>query len=34
MGFFAKILYAEVVSFETLVAVRSSVGWAVMLLFV
>ncbi len=34
MGFFAKILYAEGVSFEALVAVRASVGWAAMLLFV
>ena len=33
LGFFAKILYAEGVSFETLVAVRASVGWAVMILF-
>jgi DME family drug/metabolite transporter len=34
LGFFAKILYAEGVSFEALVAVRASVGWAAMLLFV
>jgi len=34
LGFFAKILYAEGVSFESLVAVRASVGWAAMLLFV
>jgi drug/metabolite transporter, DME family len=34
LGFFAKILYAEGVSFEVLVAVRASVGWAAMLLFV
>jgi DME family drug/metabolite transporter len=33
LGFFAKILYAEGVSFEALVAVRASVGWAAMLLF-
>jgi DME family drug/metabolite transporter len=34
LGYFAKILYAEGVSFEALVAVRASVGWAAMLLFV
>jgi drug/metabolite transporter, DME family len=34
LGFFAKILYAEGVSFEALVAVRASVSWAAMLLFV
>src|ERR671921_210439 len=34
LGFFAKILYAEGVSFEVLVAVRASIGWAAMLLFV
>ena len=34
LGFFAKILYAEGVSFEALVAVRAWVGWAAMLLFV
>ena len=34
LGLFAKILYAEGVSFEALVAVRASVGWAAMLLFV
>jgi len=34
LGFFAKILYAEGVSFEALVAVRASLGWAAMLLFV
>ncbi len=33
LGFFAKILYAEGVSFEALVAVRALVGWAAMLLF-
>jgi DME family drug/metabolite transporter len=33
LGFFAKLLYAEGVSFEALVAVRASVGWAAMLLF-
>ncbi len=33
LGFFAKLLYAEDVSFEALVAVRASVGWAAMLLF-
>jgi drug/metabolite transporter, DME family len=27
LGFFAKILYAQGVSFESLVAVRASVGW-------
>ncbi|MDX6379545.1 MAG: hypothetical protein QOI57_569 [Rubrobacteraceae bacterium] len=34
LGFFAKILYAEGVSFEALVAVRASLGWIAMLLFV
>src|ERR687897_2829078 len=34
LGLFAKILYAEGVSFESLVAVRSSVGWVAVLLFV
>jgi DME family drug/metabolite transporter len=34
LGFFAKILYAEGVSFEALVAVRALVGWVAMLLFV
>lgn len=34
LGFFAKILYAEGVSFEALVAVRASVGWVAILLFV
>ena len=34
LGLFAKILYAEGVSFESLVAVRASVGWAAVLLFV
>jgi drug/metabolite transporter, DME family len=34
LGLFAKILYAEGVSFEALVAVRASIGWAAMLLFV
>jgi len=34
LGLFAKILYAEGVSFEALVAVRASVGWAAVLLFV
>jgi DME family drug/metabolite transporter len=34
LGFFAKILYAEGVSFEALVAVRASVGWVSLLLFV
>jgi DME family drug/metabolite transporter len=33
LGYLAKILYAEGVSFEALVAVRASVGWAAMLLF-
>jgi drug/metabolite transporter, DME family len=33
LGFFAKILYAEGVSFEALVAVRASVGWVAMLVF-
>lgn len=34
LGFFAKILYAEGVSFEALVAVRALVGWIAVLLFV
>jgi len=34
LGLFAKILYAEGLSFESLVAVRASVGWAAILLFV
>jgi len=34
LGFFAKILYAEDVSFEALVAVRASVGWLAVLGFV
>ncbi|MDQ3863408.1 MAG: DMT family transporter [Actinomycetota bacterium] len=34
LGLFAKILYARGVSFESLVAVRASVGWAAALLFV
>jgi drug/metabolite transporter, DME family len=34
LGFFAKVLYAEGVSFEALVAVRASVGWVTILLFV
>jgi drug/metabolite transporter, DME family len=34
LGLFAKILYAEGVSFESLVAVRAVVGWAAVLLFV
>ena len=34
LGLFAKILYAEGVSFEALVAVRASIGWAAILLFV
>ena len=33
LGLFAKILYAEGVAFEALVAVRASVGWAAILLF-
>jgi DME family drug/metabolite transporter len=34
LGLFAKILYAQGVSFESLVAVRASVGWAAVLIFV
>jgi drug/metabolite transporter, DME family len=34
LGLFAKILYAEGVSFEALVAVRAVVGWTTMLIFV
>ena len=34
LGLFAKILYAEGVSFEALVAVRALLGWTAMLLFV
>ncbi len=33
LGFFAKTLYAQGVSFEALVAVRASVGWLAVLLF-
>lgn len=33
LGFFAKVLYAEGVSFEALVAFRASVGWAAILAF-
>jgi len=34
LGLFAKILYAQGVSFESLVAVRASVGWLAVLVFV
>lgn len=34
LGFFAKILYSEGVSFEALVAVRASVGWVAVFGFV
>ena len=34
LGLFAKILYAQGVSFESLVAVRASVGWIAVMLFV
>lgn len=34
LGLFAKILYSEGVSFESLVAVRASVGWAAVVIFV
>ena len=34
LGFFAKILYAEGVSFEALVAVRASIGWVAVFGFV
>ena len=34
LGLFAKILYAQGVSVESLVAVRASIGWAAVLLFV
>jgi DME family drug/metabolite transporter len=34
LGLFAKILYAQGVSFESLVAVRASIGWAAVSLFV
>jgi drug/metabolite transporter, DME family len=34
LGFFAKILYAQGVSFESLVAVRASVGWLAVISFV
>jgi DME family drug/metabolite transporter len=34
LGYFAKILYAQGVSFESLVAVRASVGWVAVLGFV
>src|SRR5215217_395683 len=33
LGLFAKILYAQGVSFEALVAVRACVGWLAVLLF-
>jgi drug/metabolite transporter, DME family len=33
LGFFAKILYAQGVSFESLVAVRASVGWLAVVSF-
>lgn len=33
LGYFAKLLYAEGVSFEALVAFRAVVGWAAVLLF-
>ena len=33
LGFFAKVLYAEGVSFEALVAFRAAVGWLAMLAF-
>jgi DME family drug/metabolite transporter len=33
LGFFAKILYAQGVSFESLVAVRASVGWLAVICF-
>jgi drug/metabolite transporter, DME family len=34
LGLFAKILYAQGVSFESLVAVRASVGWMAVMIFV
>ena len=34
LGIFAKILYAQGVSFESLVAVRASVGWVAVITFV
>lgn len=34
LGYFAKVLYAEGVSFEALVAFRAVVGWAAVFLFV
>jgi DME family drug/metabolite transporter len=34
LGLFAKILYAQGVSFESLVAVRSSIGWVAVMVFV
>jgi DME family drug/metabolite transporter len=34
LGLFAKILYAQGVSFESLVAVRASVGWVAVMTFV
>ena len=34
LGYFAKLLYAEGVSFEALVAFRAAVGWAAVLIFV
>ncbi len=34
LGIFAKILYAQGVSFESLVAVRASIGWLAVIGFV
>jgi drug/metabolite transporter, DME family len=34
LGLFAKILYAQGISFESLVAVRASVGWVAVMVFV
>jgi len=34
LGLFAKVLYAQGVSFESLVAVRASVGWVAVIVFV
>lgn len=34
LGFFAKVLYARGISFESLVAVRASVGWLAVICFV
>jgi DME family drug/metabolite transporter len=34
LGLFAKILYAQGVSFESLVAVRASLGWVAVMIFV